>query len=51
MADSRSMFIAALLLATSLASAVEAEPQESSQVPDQFAFFEGHAYMGSDSVK
>lgn len=51
MADSRSMLIAALLLATSLASAVEAQPQESSQVPDQFVFFEGHAYMGSDSVK
>ena len=50
MADLRRMFIAVLLMATFVPPDVQGQLQESTHVPDQFEFFEGHAYMGGDWV-
>jgi hypothetical protein len=38
-------------VATFLPPAVHGQSRESTSVPDQFEFVEGHAYMGSDSVR
>jgi hypothetical protein len=51
MADLRRMFIVVLLMATFVLAGVQGQLRESSHVPERFEFFEGHAYMGSDSVK
>ncbi|MGB2890988.1 MAG: hypothetical protein WBC04_25130 [Candidatus Acidiferrales bacterium] len=51
MANLRRMFLAMLLVATFVPSAVQGQLRESTLVPDQFEFFEGHAYMGGDRVK
>jgi hypothetical protein len=51
MAELRGMFMAVILIATFIAAGVQGQLRESNHVPDQFEFFEGHAYMGRDSVK
>lgn len=51
MADLRRMFIAVFLMATFVPPGVQGQLRESTHVPDRFEFFEGHAYMGRDSVK
>jgi hypothetical protein len=51
MADLRRMLIAVLVMATFVPPGVQGQSWESTPVPNQFEFFEGHAYMGSDSVK
>jgi hypothetical protein len=45
------MLMAVLLMATLVPPSVPGQLRESSPVPDQLEFFEGHAYMGSDWVK
>jgi len=51
MAELRRLFIAVLLMATFVPPGVRGQLRESTHVPDRFEFFEGHAYMGRDSVK
>lgn len=51
MADLRRMFMAVLLMATFVPPGVQGQLREAAHVPDRFEFFEGHAYMGRDSVK
>jgi hypothetical protein len=51
MAELRRIFVAVLLMATIVPPGVQGQSRESTRVPDQFEFFEGHAYMGRDSVK
>jgi hypothetical protein len=51
MANFRNFLRAVLLLATFAPFGVQGQSRESANVPDQFEFFEGHAYTGSDSVK
>jgi hypothetical protein len=43
--------LAVLLTATFVPPAVQGQSHQSTHVLDQFEFFEGHAYMGSDRVK
>ena len=43
--------LAVLLAAALLPSAVHGQSRQSTNVPDHFEFFEGHAYMGGESVK
>jgi hypothetical protein len=47
----RLIFVAVLMMATLVPSDVQGQLRESTPLPDRFEFFEGHAYMGSDSVK
>ena len=42
---------AVLLAAAFMPSGVQGQSHQSTRVPDQFEFFEGHAYMGNDRVK
>ena len=51
MAELRRLFIAVLLMATFVPPGVRGQLRESTHVPDRFEFFEGHPYMGRDSVK
>jgi hypothetical protein len=51
MADTRRGFIAVMLMATIALSGVQGRSQQSISGPDQFEFVEGHAFMGSESVK
>jgi hypothetical protein len=51
MADLRRLLPGMLLLATIFPPGVRGQSRFSTPVPDQFEFFEGHAYMGSDRVK
>jgi hypothetical protein len=51
MAELGRMFMAVILMATFVAAGVQGQLPESTHVPEQFEFFEGHAYMGRDSVK
>jgi hypothetical protein len=51
MTDLRRMLIAVFVMATIVPLGVHGQLRESTQVPDQFEFLEGHAYMGRDSVK
>ena len=51
MAESRCFFIAVLLMATFVPPGVRGQLRESTHVPDRFKFFDGHPYMGRDSVK
>ncbi len=51
MADSSRMLLAVFLMATFVPAGVQGQLRQSTPVPDQFEFFEGHAYMGGDSVK
>lgn len=51
MADSSRMLLAVFLMATFVPPGVQGQLRQSTPVPDQFEFFEGHAYMGGDSVK
>jgi hypothetical protein len=47
----RRMMIAVFLMATFVLWGTHGQLRVSTPVPDQFEFFEGHAYMGSESVK
>jgi hypothetical protein len=51
MADLRRMFIALFVMATFAPLGVQGQLRESTPVPERFEFFEGHAYMGGNSVK
>ena len=51
MAELRRLFIAVLLMATFVPPGVRGQLRESTHVPDRFESFEGHPYMGRDSVK
>jgi hypothetical protein len=51
MADLRRLFLSVLLLATFVPPGAPGQLRESDHVPDRFEFFEGHAYMGGDSIK
>jgi hypothetical protein len=51
MADLRRLFIAVFVMATIVPAGGQGQLRESTHLPDRFEFFEGHAYMGSDSVK
>jgi hypothetical protein len=51
MTDLRRMFMAVMAMATIVPLGVHGQLRESTKVPDQFEFLEGHAYMGRDSVK
>jgi hypothetical protein len=39
-----------IVLATALIPHAQSQSRQSTQVPDHFEYFEGHAYMGSDRV-
>jgi len=43
--------LSAALIATFVTRAVQGQSPSANDVPEQFEFFEGHAYMGSESVK
>jgi hypothetical protein len=45
------VFVGVFLIAMFVAGDGRGQLRESGHVPDQFEFFEGHAYMGSESVK
>lgn len=47
----RCIFIAVFIIATFVPSRAQAQSRETTRVPDQFEFIEGHAYMGGDWVK
>ena len=51
MSDLRLVLTGVLLLATFVPAGGRGQSRESAHLPDRFEFFEGHAYMGSDSVK
>jgi hypothetical protein len=51
MANLQCMFIAVFLMATFVPASVRGQLRESTHLPDRFEFFEGHAYMGGDSVR
>jgi hypothetical protein len=51
MAELRRLFVAVFVMATFVAAGVQGQLRESTHVPDRFEFFEGHAYMGRESVK
>jgi hypothetical protein len=51
MAELRRMVIALLVMGTIVPPGVQGQLRESNYAPDRFEFFEGHAYMGRDSVK
>ena len=51
MADLGRAFMVVFLMATFVLSGVPGQLRESAPVPERFEFLEGHAYMGSDSVK
>jgi hypothetical protein len=51
MTDLRGLFAGMLLWASFLAPGVPGQSGPSAPVPEEFEFFEGHAYMGSDRVK
>jgi hypothetical protein len=43
--------LAVLLAAAFIPAGVQGQMRQSTREPDQFEFFEGHAYMGSERVK
>jgi hypothetical protein len=51
MAKLRRIFVTVLLMATFVAAGVQGQMPESTHVPEEFEFFEGHAHMGRDSMK
>jgi hypothetical protein len=51
MADLGRRFMAVFVMAALVAAGVQGQLRESAHVPERLEFFEGHAYMGSDSVK
>jgi hypothetical protein len=50
MTDLRKAFIAVVLLTALIPTGVLGQSRQSTQVPDEFEFFEGHAYAGADRV-
>jgi hypothetical protein len=50
MTDLRNAFIAVVLLTALIPTGVLGQSRQSTQVPDEFEFFEGHAYAGADRV-
>jgi len=50
-ADLRRMLLTVIVMATIVPLGMQGQWRESAAVPDRFEFFEGHAYMGRDSVK
>jgi hypothetical protein len=51
MTDLRRLFMAVFVMATFVPRSAQGQLRESTHVPNLFEFFEGHAYMGGDSVK
>jgi hypothetical protein len=50
-ADLRLTLLAIFLVAMIAPSIAQSQLRQSTYVPERFEFFEGHAYMGGDSVK
>jgi hypothetical protein len=51
MPDLRNALIAVVLLTVLIPSGVPGQSRQSTHLPDEFEFFEGHAYTGADRVK